>query len=411
MDTGVDISSIAFWSQPFEERDESFAWLRRHAPVSWHPPLETPEVPGWKPDEAGFWAITTVADIAEVSRHHHLFSSSLGQVNLRPAPFRVSPNMLVMDPPLHSVYRRAVSDAFTPKAVGRLEGRIRRLAREIVTRAATLGEFDVAREISAKMPLRTLAGLLGVSRDEEDRFVLAADAYAGSGLPAELPAGLTMEAFHALQREYLESLTTAVAAHRRAHPSDDLMTRLVRARIDGRSLTDEEILSTVLLLVVAGDETTKQAITLSILALWANPQQRDWLRENYASRIEGALDELVRYASPIQVFTRTATQDTVLHGVRLTAGDKVALFYCSGNRDETVFPDPHRLDLARPRAQHVAFGGGGVHFCLGSAVARTQMSALFREILVRLRRMEVGQPKYLWSDFIHGVETLPARIT
>ncbi|MBO0702667.1 MAG: cytochrome P450, partial [Candidatus Dormibacteraeota bacterium] len=148
-DTEIDLSSLAFWSRPFEMRDQSFAWLRRHAPVSWHPPLETPEVPGWKPDEAGFWAVTTVADIVEVSRHHELFSSSVGQVNLRPAPFRLSPNMLVMDPPLHTAYRRALSDAFTPRAVARLEGRIRRRARQIVARVATLGRFDVVREVSA----------------------------------------------------------------------------------------------------------------------------------------------------------------------------------------------------------------------------------------------------------------------
>ncbi|MBO0703482.1 MAG: cytochrome P450, partial [Candidatus Dormibacteraeota bacterium] len=399
-----------FWSRPFEMRDQSFAWLRRHAPVSWHPPLETPEVPGWKPDEAGFWAVTTVADIVEVSRHHDLFSSSVGQVNLRPAPFRLSPNMLVMDPPLHTAYRRALSDAFTPRAVARLEGRIRRRARQIVARVATLGRFDVVREVSAQLPLHTLAGLLGVPPGEQDRFVLAADAYAGARLPAELPPGLTMESFHALQREYLESLTSTLAAHRRSHPADDLMTRLVQARIQGRPLTQEEILSTVLMLVVAGDETTKQAITLSILALWAHPEQRAWLREDYESRIDGALDELIRYASPILVFARTATRDTVLHGVPLTAGDKVALFYCSGNRDEAVFTDPGRLDLARPHAQHVAFGGGGVHFCLGSVVARAQMAALLREVLTRLPGLEVGEPEHLLSDFINGVERLPARL-
>lgn len=410
VDTGIDLSSVDFWSRPFEVRDESFGWLRRHVPVSWHTPLETPELPGWKHHEAGFWAVTTVDDIVQVSRHHDLFSSGLGQVNLRPAPFRVSPNMLVMDPPLHSLYRRLVSDAFTPKAVARLEGRVRRRAQKIVARAATLGEFDLVREISAQLPLHTLADLLGIPPGERDRFVLAADAYAGSGFPAELPPGMTMEAFHGQQVAYLEVMTGALAAYRRVHPADDLMTRLVHAQIAGRPLTQEEILSTVLLLVVAGDETTKQAITLSLISLWAYPEQRTWLCEDYESRIEGALDECVRYASPILVFTRTATRDTTLHGVPLTAGDKVALFYCSGNRDETVFTDPDRFDLSRPRSQHVAFGGGGVHFCLGSVVARAQMAALFREVLTRLPRLEVGEPDYLFSDFIHGVESLPARI-
>jgi len=259
------------------------------------------------------------------------------------------------------------------------------------------------------MPLETLADLLGVPPDERDRFVAAADAYAGSGIPAELPPGMTVESLRALQVEYLETLTAALAAYRRSHPSDDLITRLVKARIDGRALTQEEILSTVLLMVVAGDETTKQAITLALIALWAHPEQRDWLSEDFESRLEGALDELIRYASPILVFTRTATQDTALHGAPVTAGDKVALFYCSGNRDEAVYTDPGRLDLARPHAQHVAFGGGGVHFCLGSVVARAQMAAVIREALTRLPAIEVGEPEYAFSDFIHGVEALPAR--
>lgn len=410
IDTAVDLSSVAFWSQPFDVRDESFRWLRRHAPVSWHAPLETPELPGWRHREAGFWAVTNVADIMHVSRHHELFSSGLGQVNLRPAPFRVSPNMLVMDPPVHSEYRRAVSDAFTPKAVARLEGQIRQRAQHIVARVATLGEFDVVREISAQLPLRTLADLLGLPPSEHERFVLAGDAYAGAGIPVDLPPEQTIESYHAGQVEYLQAVTVALARYRRAHPADDLMTRLVHAKVNGRPLTQEEILSTVLLLVVAGDETTKQAITLSMLALWSNPDQRNWLRDDFEARIEGALDEIIRYTSPILAFTRTATQDTVLHGSAVTAGDKVALFYCSGNRDETVFTDPARLDLSRPHVQHVAFGGGGVHFCLGSVVARAQIAALLREILGRLPTLDLGQPDFLLNDFIHGVEALPARL-
>lgn len=410
VDTDVDISSVAFWSRPFEVRDESFGWLRRHAPVSWHPPLVTPGFPKDKHHQAGFWAVTTVADIVEVSRHHELFSSSLGQVNLRPAPFRVSPNMLVMDPPLHSVYRRVVSDPFTHKAVAQLDATLRRQARRIVARAAELGEFDVVREISARLPLLTIADLLGLPASEHERFVTAGDAFAGSGFPAQLPPGVTLESFHQQQVEYLAVLTAALAEYRRARPADDLMTRLVRAEIDGRPLTSEEILSTVLLMVVAGDDTTKQATTLSMIALWRHPGQRDWLSQDYESRIDGAIDEFVRYSSPIMVFTRTATKDTELHGVPVTAGDKVALFYCSGNRDEAVFADPGRLDLARPHPHHVAFGGGGVHFCLGSVVARTQLKALFREILARLPRLELAEPDYLFSDFIHGVAALPARM-
>jgi cytochrome P450 len=410
VDTSVDISSVRFWSQSFDERDRSFAQLRENAPISWHPALETPGYPKSKHREAGFWAVTTVADISQVSRNHELFSSSLGQVNLRPAPFALQPNMLVMDPPLHSVYRRVVSSAFTPKAVARMEQTVRRRSKQIVARAAALGEFDFVRSIAAQLPLRTIADLLGLPASEHDRFVVAGDAYVGSGFPQELPPGMTMEDFFNSQVEYLQQLCVALAAYRRAQPAEDLMTHLVNAEIDGRPLTDDEILSTMLLLVVAGDDTTKQATTLTMLAFDRNPDQREWLMADFDARIENALDEFVRYSSPILAFARTATRDTTLGSAEIAAGDKVAMFYCSGNRDEAVFDSPERFNLARPHSQHVAFGGGGVHFCLGSVVAKAQLAALFREIFTRIPNIELGEPEPLFSDFTNGVTFLPARV-
>jgi cytochrome P450 len=208
----------------------------------------------------------------------------------------------------------------------------------------------------------------------------------------------------------LTNLCTALARYRRRVPGEDLVTCLVNAEMDGRPLSDAEILSTLLLLVVAGDDTTKQATTLSLLALHDNPAEREWLSEDFERRIDDALEEFIRYASPVIVFTRTATAPTSLHGVSIAAGDKVALFYCSGNRDATVFPSPETFDLRRPRAQHVAFGGGGVHFCLGSAVAKAQLKSLFREIFRRMPQLEVGEPDFIFSEFVHGVSALPVRV-
>lgn len=410
IDTDVDISSVAFWRQPFPLRDTAFGRLRSERPVSWHPALETPGYPKTKHHEAGFWAVTTVEDITYASRHHELFSSELGQVNLRPAPFQVDPNMLVLDPPAHDSLRRVVSAAFTPKAVARLGRMIERRSKQIVARAAALGQFDFVRHVSAQLPLRTIADLFGLPPSEHDSFVVAADAYVGSGFPPELPAGMTMQAFHQAQVAYLSNLCAALARYRRRVPADDLVTCLVQAEIDGRPLSDAEILSTMLLLIVAGDDTTKQATTLSLLALHANPAERDWLSADFERRIDGALEEFIRYASPVIVFTRTAKIDTRLHDVSIPAGDKVALFYCSGNRDSTVFPSPQKFDLRRDRAQHVAFGGGGVHFCLGSAVARAQLKSLFREILHRMPRLEIGEPEFAFSEFVHGVKALPVRV-
>jgi len=410
VDTDVDISSVAFWRQPFHLRDVAFARLRSERPVSWHPALETPGYPKSRHHEAGFWAVTTAEDIAYASRHHELFSSELGQVNLRPAPFTVDPNMLVMDPPAHDSLRRVVSAAFTPRAVARLERTIERRSKQIVARAAALGEFDFVRHVAAQLPLRTIADLFGLPPSEHDSFVVAADAYVGSGFPAELPAGTTMQAFYEGQVAYLRNLCRALARYRRRVPGEDLVTCLVNADFDGRPLSDEEILSTMLLLVVAGDDTTKQATTLSLLALNHNPAEREWLGEDFERRIDDALEEFIRYASPVIVFARTARVDTQLHGASITAGDKVALFYCSGNRDATVFTSPGAFDLRRRPAQHVAFGGGGVHFCLGSAVAKAQLKALFREIFRRMPRLEVGEPEFLFSEFVHGVRALPVRV-
>ena len=401
---------MKFWRQPFEPRDVAFARLRAERPVSWHPALETPGYPKSKHHESGFWAATTVQDISYVSRHHELFSSEIGQVNLRPAPFQVSPNMLVLDPPAHDGLRRVVSAAFTPRSVARLENAIVRRSKQIVARAAARGEFDFVHEVAAQLPLRTLADLFGLPPSEHDAFVVAADAYVGSGFPTELPAGVTMQAFYEGQVAYLNSLCTALAQFRRRVPAEDLVTYLVHAEIDGRPLSEEEIMSTLLLLVVAGDDTTKQATTLSLLALSGNPSESEWLREDFEGRIEGALDEFIRYASPVLTFARTATVDTHLQGVAIAAGDKVGLFYCSGNRDEAIFPSPHRFDLRRPRTQHVAFGGGGVHFCLGSSVARAQLKSLFREILRRMPKLDVGDPVFVFSEFVHGVSFLPVRV-
>ncbi|GAA1430057.1 cytochrome P450 [Microlunatus lacustris] len=410
IDTDVDISSVAFWAQPFELRDLAFARLRAERPVSWHPALETPGYPRSKHHEAGFWAVTTAEDIAYVSRHHELFSSELGQVNLRPAPFQVESNMLVLDPPAHEALRRVVSAAFTPKAVARLERMVERRSKQIVARAAARGEFDFVRHVAAQLPLRTIADLFGLPPSEHDSFVVAADAYVGSGFPAQLPAGTTIQAFYEAQVAYLRNLCRALARYRRSVPAEDLMTCLVTAEVDGRPLSDEEILSTMLLLVVAGHDTTKQACTLSVLALHDHPAERDWLAEDFEGRIDNAVEELIRYASPVIVFARTATVDTRLNGVPIAAGDKVALFYCSGNRDATVFTSPGTLDLGRRPARHVAFGGGGVHYCLGSAVARAELKALFREILRRMPRLDVGVPQYVFSDFVHGVEALPVKV-
>jgi cytochrome P450 len=279
-----------------------------------------------------------------------------------------------------------------------------------VLRAGQKREFDFVSAISAQLPLRTIADLIGVPSSEHDRFILAADSYVRTKVPTQLPSGMSPEAFIAEQGQYLRELCSTVAAMRRRQPADDLMTRLVQADIDGALLGEDAILSTFLLLIVAGDDTTKQATTLSYLALRAFPKEQEWLEEDFGGRFDQAFDELVRYASPVISFARTATRTTELGGQLIGQGDKVALFYCSGNRDESIFPEPHVLRLSRPRNQHVAFGGGGAHFCLGNALARAQVKAILSHTFGRLPGLVLGEPVFGFGETAHRVESLPASL-
>jgi cytochrome P450 len=201
-----------------------------------------------------------------------------------------------------------------------------------------------------------------------------------------------------------------LAKFRRNNPGDDLMTSIVNAEVDGHRLTDEEIGAFMLLLVSAGNDTTKQATTHAMMALAENPDQRDWLTDDFDNRIGQAVEEFVRYASPVLQFARFVTQDTEINGQPVSAGDKVGLFYCSANRDEAVFDEPHRFNVQRSPNPHLGFGGGGPHFCLGNQLARTELRNLFRELLTRLTTVEFGEPDLLHSSFVHGVKRVPAFV-
>ena len=209
---------------------------------------------------------------------------------------------------------------------------------------------------------------------------------------------------------FLSNCGIELAKFRRANPADDLMTSIVNAEVDGHRLTDEEIGAFLILLASAGNDTTKQTTTHAMMALVADPAQRDWLIEDFDGRIGPAVEEFIRWASPVMQFARFATTDTEIAGTQIKAGDKLGLFYCSANRDESAFEAPHTFDVARAPNPHLGFGGGGAHFCLGNQLARTELRNLFRELLTRLRRFELGDPSYLLSNFVHGVKHLPAFV-
>ncbi|ROO87278.1 cytochrome P450 [Actinocorallia herbida] len=405
--TGVDISSDEFWSKPFDERDKAFARLRAEAPVSWHPPVSYPAPHG----EQGFWAVTRAADITTVSMDSETFQSRNG-FTLDPIGASAAGGsfFLAMDPPEHSRYRSLVSAAFTPKQIKKIDDRIAANAHLIVDDLIGAGEVDFVEACSSRLPMETVSDIVGVPASERKRVAQAAENLFGAGeahrMAPEEAVNLKME-----EAIYLYSLAKDLAAHRRANPADDLLTNLVQAEIDGHGLTDDDIGAFMLLMATAGNDTTKQTTSHTMLSLAAHPEQRDWLMKDFDGRIMGAIEEFVRHATPVMTFTRTASRDVELNGAQIAAGDKVAMFYCSGNRDESVFDNAAAFDLSRPRfPRHVAFGGGGTHFCLGNGVAKVQLRSIIGELLRRLPDITFGTPVAMKSNFVNGIESLPAHV-
>lgn len=402
-----DITSHEFWSRPFAVRDETFAQLRAAEGLSWHQPLSTL----FDVEEPGFWALTRRADIQFVSQHPELFTSAQG-VALDPMPADVqkfATFFLMMDPPEHTVYRRLISSAFTPRNVRRIEEQIHVNAVDVVDQLIGVGNVDFVEACSAQLPMRTISDMLGVPKADQPALAKAAEKL--FSMSDDEYSSLEERAVATINEIMLISSTgVELAKFRRANPGDDLMTSIVNAEVDGHRLTDEEIGAFLILLASAGNDTTKQTTTHAMMALAAHPDQRDWLMADFDGRIGSAVEEFVRWATPVIQFARFATDDVDLAGQTIRAGEKVGLFYCSANRDEAVFTDPQRFDLSRSPNPHLGFGGGGPHFCLGNQLAKTELRNLFRELLTRLKTIEFGEPELLHSGFVHGIKRVPAYI-
>jgi cytochrome P450 len=405
--SSVDITSASFWQQPFARRDMVFAQLRASEGLSWHHPLSSL----FPMEEDGFWAITRRADIAFVSQHPELFTSERG-VALDPMPAEVqrfASFFLTMDPPEHTVYRRLISSTFTPRNVRRIEQQIHDNAVAVVDDLVGAGEIDFVSACSARLPMMTIMAMLGVPAADQPAVAAAAEKL--FSMSDDEYSTLEERAADTINEIMLLSATgVELAKFRRSRPGDDLMTSIVNAEVDGKRLTDEEIGAFLILLASAGNDTTKQTTTHAMLALTENPTQRDWLMADFDGRIGTAVEEFVRWATPVMQFARFATTDTEINGAPVRAGDKVGLFYCSANRDEAVFDRPHAFDLSRSPNPHLGFGGGGPHFCLGNQLAKAELRHLFRELLTRLSHVEFGEPDLLFSTFVHGVKRLPAIV-
>jgi cytochrome P450 len=410
----IDLSDRDFWVVPPEQRHAVFDALRRERPFAF---FAEPEIPMLEPGP-GYYAITRYADLDAISSQPAVFCSGEGAVSITDIPADLNEfygSLISMDDPRHAKVRRIVSKVFTPRMLEQVMASVQQVVEDVLDAARRKagdgdGSIDVVADIAAPIPLRIICDMMGVP--ESDRgLVLAQSNIVLSGGDPDLideddPLTAFLEAGMALA-----AVMERMAAERVEHPTDDLTTALVRSEVDGERLTHAEIASFFILLLVAGNETTRNAITQGVLALSQYPEQRArWVADPSLTRT--AVEEIVRWASPITWMRRTATQDGELNGLRFRAGDKFLLFYAAANRDPEVFADPHVFDLGRDPNPHVGFGGHGPHFCLGAHLARRELAVTFQALLDRMPDLEVtGEPDRLRSSFVHGIKRLPARLT
>jgi cytochrome P450 len=406
----IRLSEPEFWMRPLAEREGAFASLRAERPVSFH---EEPDLE-FLPKGPGYWALTRHADILEVSRRADLFCSGRGSnIGDLPQPLlEFFGSMINMDDPRHARLRRIVSRGFTPRVIERAEENIQRTAAAIVDAVAERGECDFVTDIAAALPLRIICDMMGIP-ESHHRFVFdRTNVILGAGDPEYVST--PSEIIPALLRAgaELSELVQDLGRQRAAKPADDLTSALVHAEVDGDRLSDSELGSFFVLLVVAGNETTRNAISHGMKALCDHPEQRAIWETDFAGVAPMAVEEIVRWATPVIHFRRTATRDTEIRGERIRAGEKVVLWYCSANRDEEVFEEPFRFDVRRSPNEHVGFGGPGPHFCLGAHLARREITVMFRELLRRLPDLRItGEPERLASFFIHGIKHMPCAFT
>jgi cytochrome P450 len=391
----IDLLSPASFAagQPHEQ----FRWLRDHAPVHRHP----------EPDGPGFWAVTRYDDVRDVGRDPDNFSSVPGIMipDLMGLDFGEHQMMIMSDPPRHTRLRRIINSQFTPRAAERLRERIDELASQIIDAVIERGECDAVSDIAGEMPSYVIAELLGIPLDDGRRLYHLTETIhaAPESVPEGAGLGAVIEMFNYAHQ---------VAEDKRAQPSDDLASRILAAEVDGERLDDVDFNLFFLLLIDAGGDTTRNLVGGGLLALFDHPDERRRLQDDLDGMLPSAVDEMLRWVSPVIYMRRTATQSCEVAGRPIAEGDKIVMYYGSANRDERAFAEPDRFDVGRTPNEHIAFGGGGPHFCLGSHIARVEIQAMLRELLTRMPDVApAGPAEWLASNFISGPKHLPVRFT
>jgi cytochrome P450 len=360
----------------------------------------------------GYYAVTKHADIMEISRQPELFSSAKGATSIIDMPVEMLEyfgSMINLDDPRHARLRRIVSAGFTPRLLKKLEDDVQRAAADIVEGLAGRDRCDFVTDVAARLPLKIICDMMGIGPSDYDTVFRASNIILSEGDPEYVPEGSDVVLAFVTAAQELAQLMQDLAQHRTDHPTDDLTSALVHANVDGEQLTHQELASFFILLVVAGNETTRNAISHGLKLLTDHPDQRAIWAADFEGVAPSAVEEIVRLASPVMWMRRTVVTDTVLRGQQLHAGDKLLLFYWSANRDEDVFDDPFRFDVQRSPNPHVGFGGPGPHFCIGAHLARREITVMFRELFRRLPDLRAsGEPERLRSSFINGIKHLPA---
>lgn len=384
-----------FYLDPWDR----FKWMRDNAPVYWDPTAD-----------GGLWGVTRYEDIMAIAKDPDTFCSGKSS---RPERDSWIPSMINLDEPMHKRRRSIVNRGFTPRRVQDQESKLRALTVQLIDDVIERGECDFVRDIARWIPMVAIGDMLGVEPEDREQLLEWSDWMLGGG---EIAGVMDDEERREKQRTYSQGYfeyQARVIADRKVNPRDDLVSLLVSGEVDGESLNDEEILQESLLILIGGDETTRHVMTGGLEQLMLHPDQKRKLADD-PSKIEVAVEEMLRWVSPIVNMNRTLTRDTELHGEKLSEGDRVLLLYPAGNRDERAFENPDDFDIERWPNRHVAFGGYGVHHCLGASLARLELKILFEEVLSRMPDIHFASEEPLKrrpNNFITGIEEFPVKFS
>ncbi len=411
----IDLSDMEFWVRPEEEREGVFRTLRRERPMSFYKEPELEGTAEMFPVGAGYWAVTKHADILEASRRPEVFCSGKGATGISDLPpefLQFFGSFINMDAPEHMRQRKLVSAGFTPRQLSSLGRHVSAIAVDVIESVAEKGECDFVHDLSAPFPIRIICDMMGIPRSQHEFVFERTNLILGAGDPDIIsdPASIVPALLGA--GTDLKQLMEEMRADRLKNPTDDLTSLLVHAEIDGGKLSEADLSSFFILLLAAGNETTRNAISHGMKAFCDYPEQRRIWQDDFEAVSRSAVEEVVRWASPVIFMRRTTTRACELGGQKLDAGEKVLLFYNSGSRDEDVYDNPFDFDVRRWPNEHVSFGGPGPHFCLGANLARREIKVFFKELFARLPDLEIsGPPERLASNFIHGIKRMPCRFT